>query len=470
MTAYLIKKIGENKGAPRVWLEGKYLTYYGFLPGKKYDIDVNGTTLRLTLREDGMRVISLKERNSSQVPVIDINNRELLSVFQGLRAIRVILRENAIYILPLASEVRKKERIERVLQKLKQGDPLVCNSISHGGGVLSRALHEGLKEEGLAAECGCAVEIREELLEQSLSQNPFWTERSRFVAAPLQEFAFDEWAQSQQQTADIVEAGLPCSGASRAGRSKNKISMPEEHPDVGHLLVGALRLVAKWNPLILVVENVAEYSASASAAILRNQLRDFGYRVEERILNGANFNELEHRKRWCLLAVTEGIQFSFDELEMPEKRERHLREILDEVSEDDPRWSEYGYLAKKWERDAAAGKNFAPQLFTPADTRIGTITKGYQKVRSTDPMVAHPSNSNLKRLLTPQEHARAKGIPEDITEGLCLTTAHELLGQSICYAPFKAIGRLIARVLKRFKQVGGAVAVESLGDLFGCAA
>jgi len=45
------------------------------------------------------------------------------------------------------------------------------------------------------------------------------------------------------------------------------------------------------------------------------------------------------------------------------------------------------------------------------------------------------------------EHARLKGIPARIVEGLSTTVAHEVLGQSVVYPAFRAVGRALGRWL-----------------------
>jgi len=52
-----------------------------------------------------------------------------------------------------------------------------------------------------------------------------------------------------------------------------------------------------------------------------------------------------------------------------------------------------------------------------------------------------------------REHARIKGVPEHLVEGMSATRAHEGLGQGVCYAPFKALGKAIGRMLARFNNV-----------------
>jgi DNA (cytosine-5)-methyltransferase 1 len=259
-----------------------------------------------------------------------------------------------------------------------------------------------------------------------------------------------------------VELGLPCSGASVAGRAKRSLGMPEEHPDVGHLVVGALALLAKLNPAVAVFENVPPYAKSASAVLIRQQLRDMGYVCHERELFGPDFGALEARTRWCLVAVTKGVDFDFEALRPEPRMARTLSEVLEAPEDVADRWSEMKGLKAKQERDKAAGKGFMMQIFTGAETRINTLTKGIAKNRSTDPKIAHPTNPDLLRIPTAREHARCKGVPEHLVEGLAQTTAHELLGQGIVYDPFRAVAKHVGLALKRWAQREDAVSVNAL--------
>src|SRR3546814_10164730 len=84
------------------------------------------------------------------------------------------------------------------------------------------------------------------------------------------------------------------------------------------------------------------------------------------------------------------------------------------------------YRREKEERDIAAGKGFRMQIFQPDSTKIATLTRGYAKIRSTDPKLQHPTDPTLLRQITPVEHARIKGVPEKMIEGLGITIAHQM--------------------------------------------
>lgn len=450
MDGYFVKKVGNNKGAPRIWLEGLQTSRAGFSPGARYDVEVQGQTVVLSLNPDGSRVVSSKMVGERANPIIDLNSRELLAAFDGMASIRVAVKDGEIYLVPLASELKKQERFKRLREKLERGEPLAAGSLAHGGGILAHAVHTGLHNAGIETELKFANEIRPELLDHAAIHNDAWNDKTIPISSPVQEFAFDERGLANLPKLEVLEMGLPCSGHSVAGLAKRGHGIPEAHPEVGHLVVSALIIINKTNPSCILFENVPGYESSASAAILRNQLRDLGYSVEERVLNGKEWGALENRDRWCMVAVTEGIEFKFDQLMPPKSRPRQLGEILDPIPLDDPMWSPMEGLKAKQERDIAEGKGFRMQVYGKAAESIGTIGKGYNKNRSTEPKVQHPENPELLRLLTPSEHSKAKEIPPHLVDGLSNTVAHEVLGQSIVYSPFRDVAHHIGNAINRF--------------------
>lgn len=454
MKTYAVTSLQQHRNRPRVWLQGNRLASVGFAPAQRYTVEVDNTMRRLTLRvhPQGERNVVGKARGAKVDPVIDLNSANMLAMFDGLQSLRVIYDDNVVHIMPLATEARKAERIARAKAKLATGEPLAIGSVSTGVGALMLATHKGLEEGGVPSKLAFAVEIESDYIEQCERANPAWASDAIMVAAPMQEVAFDAWAIRRLPVCDVLEAGLPCTAASLAGRAKKGLKLPEQDPNVGHLVVGFLAIVAATNPLALKVENVVPWMSTASFAILRNQLTEWGYRVHADVLKGEDFNSLEHRNRMALVAVTEGIDFSFDAIERPEPQARRLAEILDPIPDDSPLYSEMQGLKAKQARDVEAGKNFLMQTYTAESTHVGTMTKGYSKVRSTDPKVCHPTNPDLLRQFTPAEHARLKDIPPALIEGLSNTRAHEVLGQSILIRPFQALAKALAKAIRQWAE------------------
>lgn len=353
-------------------------------------------------------MVSRKIKSGAEIPVIDINSLELLQVFDGLQLVRVVVQATRIVLLPSHVDLARQERLARLYAKLVSGEAISMGSISHGGGVLSHALHEGLKAAGIKTRLAFANDIRPELLEQAHRHNDCWDSETVPLATPMQHLAFDGWAMEHLPRVEILEAGIPCSGASTAGRGRNGAGHAEAHPEVGHLIVPFLAIVAKVQPAIVCVENVPAYRNTASMCILRNFLRDFGYEVRETQLDGSDWNALENRSRLSVIAVTQGLSFSLKNLHKPARQVREIAQVLENVADDDERWSEMAGLRAKQDRDLKAGKNFKMQIVKASDTSCPTITKGYAKVRSTDPKLQHPSIPSLLRQFSPLEHAAMK--------------------------------------------------------------
>jgi DNA (cytosine-5)-methyltransferase 1 len=451
-----IKKIGSHRGAPRLFLDASQAVRAGFCPGERFEVRIEGHGVVLTKLANGARIVSARRRDDEVLPVIDINSRELLGAFEGMHSVRVVVAPDCVYILPLASELKKRERLGRVTSKLASGQALSMGSLAHGGGVLSHAIHQGLRDAGVDADLLFVNELREDLIEHACQVNDAWTSqgpgRTAALVVPMQEAVQDEWLMSRLPLLEILEMGLPCSGASRAGVSKRGLAKMEDHPGVGHLVYAALVFISKTQPAVVLLENVVDYRTSASAQILRQQLTDMGYDLHEAVLEGADFGALENRVRWVLVAVTHGVEFDFERLQPPARVVTRLRDVLDEVADDDPRWSPMNHLLTKQDRDRQKGSNFKMQMMSEDATSVPTLRKGYHKGGSTDPVLRHPTRPHLMRRLSAAEHARVKGVPEHLVQALSQTQAHQLLGQGIVYEPFRAVGQRIGQRLQQAAQ------------------
>ncbi|MFZ3481855.1 DNA cytosine methyltransferase [Sphingomonas sp. 3-13AW] len=454
MQTYSIQKLGQQRYSRRLWLEGRRLEKAGFSPNGRYDIQIDREARSLTLRatRTGGRIVTRKERDGRVFPIIDISSGAALSPFEGLDRVLVVYENGALVITPLATDERVQERLDRLAGRLDRGEPLRVGSLSTGVGVLSLAVHEGLEEAGLDAEAAFVCDLDGGYLAQCEASNPMFGEKTVVVSAPLQEIAFDHRRVERLPEIEILEAGIPCTAHSNAGRAKKGNPIPEDDPMVGHLAVGFLAIVATLNPAVVLVENVPGYMTSASFSIIRNQLTEWGYEVRADVLKGSEFNTLEHRDRMALVAVTRGMDYDVSDVTRPEPKTLRLGDVLDDVANDDPTWSDMRYLKEKEERDMAEGKGFQMQVFGPDSTRVSTIGRGYAKVRSTEPKLRHPTDPTLLRQLTPAEHARCKAIPEDLVHGMPMTRAHEVLGQSVLMPPFRAVGAAVGRSILNWHE------------------
>lgn len=448
---YQVKHIGQHRGNARLWFESLQLAEYGFTRGARYDVNYDDKqgVLLLTLAKDGTRIVSGKEKGGKSIPIIDINDSKVLGKLADEPAVKVRMVQGAIRIERLSSAEKQHARKNRLAKGLCTA--LAVAALCFGGGVMDNAAHAGMLDAGVQSELVAAVEIDGDLLDHAAQHNPVVTAKTQLIAAPMQELVQDEQAMSELPAVDIFVTGIPCSGASISGRSKNGLACAEEHTEVGHLVVPYLMLVNKLNPSVAVVECVVPYSNTVSALLMRQMFRDMGYDVHEVTLNSWDFGSLEERKRWFLVAVTHGIPMDLANLAPKIVRRPKLGDYL-ERDQSKLTWSKMEGLKAKEVRDKEAGKGFRMQLVNADTTKIGTIGKDYMKNRSTEPKVQHAEDPSWLRLLTPEEHARIKGFPVACLGDLSATAAHQLLGQSVDTRPVRALFKRIAENLKAWEQ------------------
>ena len=443
MKSVVYSKIGEHRGSLRIWLEGQKLSAAGVQPGQRFSLQKSERSVRMLFEIEGDHTVSRKSRNGRELPVIDVRGRQLEGMFRANDRVRVVVSEGRIEVTLHHHQRTEGEREARISERINLGQPIIMGSLAHGGGVLDHAIHSGLKLSGVSSKLAFANEIEPDYLNTSIRNNPVWSKDSLALEGPMEDL---EW--NLLPKIDLLMAGLPCTGASLSGRAKNGLKAAEEHETAGTLFYAFLQAVSTLKPAVVVLENVPPYQNTVSMTVIRAVLHKLGYDVQEAVLNGKDFGALEHRSRLCMVASSQGLGFpSLETLVPTGVTSQKLGAVLDEVAEDDQQWKTFSYLAEKEVRDKLAGKGFRRQIVTPDSESVGTIGRGYAKARSTEPFVAHPTNPEMSRLLTPVEHARVKTIPATLVDGVSSTIAHEILGQSIIHDVFKAVGAWIGEAL-----------------------
>lgn len=459
-TTLITSKIGESRGVARIWLEGQKLLQAGVKIGTRYSLrTVDGHSrlelvpLAETRDSDLVVTVSKRVRHGVTTPLLEIRTTLLRQLFATAEKVRVVIRLGRIAVTAIDKDLRVQERLSRLKRKLQTNEPLSVCSLFHGGGVLDRALHCGFARHGIATYIRIGIELEEQYLDSSLRNNPMlWRDDSFAICADIRDIKRGD----DIPACDLVVAGIPCTGASRSGKAKNKLAATEDHPSAGALFIDFLDFVRYTNPVMAIIENVPDYLHSTSMMVIRSVLASLGYRLFECILDGNSYGALENRARMAVVAYTEG---AFDALQQEDvlplrSKEHALAYVLDNVLPNHDSWKPYDYLQLKEQRDIADGKGFRRQLLSADATSCGCIGRGYAKARSTEPFIQHPKDPGLSRLLTVAEHARVKTIPVDLVQGVSDTAAHEILGQSVIFAAFEALGAAVGGLLLQVMEPG----------------
>jgi DNA (cytosine-5)-methyltransferase 1 len=440
-TQHTYTKVTEQRGVKRLWLQGLRLEACGFEKGARYrvDLDADSGDLYLVLDPFGPRAVSGKQRGERCEPIVDLCNADVVRLVGEATRVRVDFSSGRLRFSVSHLDKKLSEREARFRREVAEGR-LSEGTLCAGIGMATAALHEGLAASGVQSSVSWIVDRERRYLQVGLDNNPAVTERTTLFEATLEELE-----PQLLSPVSIMQASLPCTGHSPAGKAKNSISNAEEHRTDATAVFGFMRVVEATMPSVIVSENVIPARNSATYALIRAMLEALDYRLHEIELGPEQSGAVESRKRWWLVAISKGLpQIDLSTIPVFERRYPNLAALLEPVREDDARWSENQYLKDKQLRDRDAGKGFAQrQLVTAKSERIGTAGRGYSKRRSTEPMLVRADGK--ERLLTPMELARAHGAPECLIENTSDQVAYEGLGQGIDYLQAVGIGRVIAR-------------------------
>lgn len=444
-------KVGQNRGAPRLWLEGLRLERCGFTPGTRFrvELDLVARQVRLKVDPAGDRTVSQRTRSKGEghtTPIVDVTSGSLAEVLGEGARVRAVLSGGEIVFDLHPTELAIEKREKRTREHLADGH-LTEAALCAGAGVSTLALKEGLESQGLATRVDWIIDRNGQYLDLAAQNNPAITPETRLYEASLEEVEV-----AALSSPDVLQVSLPCTGHSLSGKAKRQLNAAEEHPTDALAVYGLMRILEAVNPSVVVSENVEQARDSASYMLVRAYLEEQGYVISEAILDARQAGSIEDRRRWWFCAISRGLAEGYSMADLPPQPRRFatLGEALQSIRDDDSRWKAYDYLVEKATRDAAAGKGFKRQLVTEDSTQVGTIGRGYNKARSTEPFLTR--EDGMQRLLTPVEHARVKGIPEQLVDGASATLAHEALGQSILYGHAVGIGQSLGAHLK---EVGG---------------
>lgn len=418
--------LGRHRGAPRIYIEGRYLNEAGFEPGRCYAIACTDAGIKLTLSEEG-RTVSGKRRNT--IGVIDLNSQDLDAIFGRAERVMIQCRQGTITIQ--LSRIESKRR-ERVLDHRSV-------ALFSGGGLLSQAA----RQAGFQTIASIELDPRYADIYQA-------NHGGHMICASVEQAPWDQFA--RLAPIGLLEMGLPCEPYSRIRRldrgtqSKRDASLVPESHELGDMVYWALKAADILNPHTVVIEEVPPFLDSGAGYILQHALRRMGYTVEGRVLNPRHFGSMTGRRRAVVVAT------SFDDIAWPQppesQHESRLGDLFDDITDDSELWFDSTtkpWLYNHWSRQTQRGNGFEPPKLTAVSTHCPTIKKRYFAGQGDNPVVQHPRDPNRHRWLTLNEVRRLMGVPDDYELGDAKTIAGEVLGQGVEVGTFTRLIRSVTR-------------------------
>ncbi len=264
---------------------------------------------------------------------------------------------------------------------------------------------------------------------------------------------------------DVLVAGFPCQPFSIAGVSKkNALGRLHGFQDEtqGTLFFDVLRVLMHHRPAAFLLENVKNlksHDKGRTFEVIRRKLtEELGYTLHTRIIDAANFVP-QHRERIVMVGFRENTGFSHDDLVLPGRAGRGMRDVLhpengseapeshftigpdakvsDKYTLTDKLWQYLqGYAAKH----KAAGNGFGFGL-VDGDSISRTLSARYYKDGS-EILVSRGTGNNPRRL-TPRECARLMGYDDSFRIPVSDTQAYKQFGNSVAVPVFAEVARLM---------------------------
>ncbi len=451
-------KIGENRGASRIWLEQAAINVLG-KPGQRLSIDVKDNSLVFAIADSGEVLLSKRTGRNSTIEKLLVEvrdshllqsiNKTILEFFPHSKDLRIIVQRGLMIVKAGAISLKRLFSINSLKNKLKNKEYLSVTSMYGGGCIFDRALHECFERAGLETKIDLFIEREKVYVDAAVSNQPhLFSDNCLIVQSDAQELCFSG---GEHSGCDVFVVAAPCTACSPSGRTVKSLEKPEDDPDAGNAVIDILKYLTLFFPPVFVLECERSYKNTASFSLIVNRLKNLSYNVSFEVLDGVDFGGFEPRKRIFLVA-TLFDEFNFNNLHKYSNI-RTIDSILEDVPLDSPMYKSYDHLKSKLERDKEKGNGFSMYLHNGSERKLQRIIRRlYSKAGSCEPFYLHPEDENKFRLFTSTENARLRDVDPIVVNGLPETRSNELLGQSGVYTVFSSLFDELACLVNNFKS------------------
>lgn len=264
---------------------------------------------------------------------------------------------------------------------------------------------------------------------------------------------------------EVLLAGFPCQPFSIAGVSKkNALGRPHgfECTTQGTLFFDVARIIAEKQPKAFLLENVKNLlshdKGNTFRVILQTLKDELGYEVHYRVIDGQHFVP-QHRERILIVGFKGKTEFSWDDLQLPERGSRKMSSILhpqdgteeaeepfttSELAKVNPKYTLtpklWAYLKAYAEKHKQAGNGFGYGL-VDEDSVARTLSARYYKDGS-EILISQGPRKRPRRL-TPRECARLMGFPDSFSIPVSDTQAYRQFGNSVIVPVMQEVARIM---------------------------
>ena len=417
--------------------------------------------IEVTLDPNGKQKIM----DTGRGELLELRNKSTGTALKGLSRIVITIRQGKVIISAHPMDIAEKQRVNTMLNKLQSGTPLREACLFSGLGMLSLSIKDGLKKAGIDSQLAFANDFCEKTMMCNMEGNPIWHDASDDVHVVVDDLNSLHFYDIPE--VDYVTIGYPCVGFSLLADKNN---LDTSHPTCGHLFISLVSTLRRMNPAFFIIENTPRFKDSESLRLIKKSMPD--YRFQELILDGHDYQELESRKRTCVVALSQSLP-DIDANTLvslyADEPKPVLRDFLEPIGLDDPAWSKMEHVKA---RDAMAHIGYRNCLYNGSETAITTVPASYTRKAGT-PMIQHPSIPELQRQVMPDEHANLRRLPASLKDAVIrvwlgfnnmvsangnTTLAQRMLGNGVSRRVWTSVGAWIGDYLKDLKATSSELA------------
>ena len=396
---------------------------------------------------------SFKILNTSRGAILEIRKAALGHSLKSMGRALVTATHNEVTIVPHPAEIKRIERESNFKAKLASGRPLTNGSLYSGIGLKNLHFSNGLKKAGISTKTILVNDICDKALDINVRCNTALDRkgnRTKVVCGDIRELLMT----ISMPKLDFMDISYPCSGMSTLAEDRDL-----DHPLCGDLFISTVAAIRASNPAFFSIECTPAFKTSKTLQVMKANLSDYAFK--EFMVNSHAHGSLEDRDRVFVFAISKGLAnliSGLDQIEPQRRTVPPLKTLLETIPDNSPRWKSYDYARS----DAPQGLNYKGCVIDSSATKIPTLIATYGSAKRGSPLLAHPTIPGLYRLLTPNEHALIKMVPEQYQQEISrivsgeshLTTsrgsntlAHKLLGMSVEKFVWEDAGREIGQTI-----------------------
>lgn len=263
---------------------------------------------------------------------------------------------------------------------------------------------------------------------------------------------------------DICLAGFPCQAFSLAGQRKG---FADDYKGMsrGTLFFDVARICEKKKPKVIFCENVKGltiHDKGRTFDIIKNTLREIGYKPFENILNSKDFGVPQNRERIYIVAFRNDIAPDDFIFPTPTDSNKTIKDIIEKQPVPAKYYLSECYLEtlkRHKARHEAKGHGFGYEIRDWDDVAGAIVCGGMGRERNliidkrqTDltptTHIKGEINKEGVRKMTPREWARLQGFPDDYKLVLADVHLYKQFGNSVTVPVIEAIAEKVKEILE----------------------